>query len=73
MPLLTKVLEHVIVHMKYLDAEQHPLQYGFTSGRSPSMAALICTEAIAEAMDTRKPLFVAAIDTQKAFDTVTMQ
>lgn len=34
------------------------------------MAALICSEAAAEAADTGQQLFVAALDTGKAFDTV---
>jgi hypothetical protein len=50
--------------------EQHPLQYGFTKDMSPMMAALMCTEAIAEAMDNKQPIYLAALDSQKAFDVV---
>ena len=69
-PLLGKVLEHIILERKYAPAPQHQLQYGFTPGRSPTMAALLCTEATAEAIDCRIPLYIAALDTKKAFDTV---
>ncbi len=34
------------------------------------MAALLCTEAIAEGLDKRQPVYVAALDSRKAFDVV---
>ena len=46
------------------------MQYGFTRGKSPSMASLLLTEAICENLDARQPTYVAALDAQKAFDVV---
>ncbi len=34
------------------------------------MAALLCTEAIAEGQDNKTPVYMAALDTQKAFDVM---
>lgn len=34
------------------------------------MAALLCTEVIAEDLDTHQDVIMAALDTEKAFDTV---
>ena len=51
--------------------EQSPLQFGFTKGLSPVMAALIVSEARAEAkLNTCKPLFLVTLDSQKAFNVV---
>ena len=49
---------------------QSPLQFGFTKGLSPTMAALILSEAITDAKENHKDLFIATLDTQKAFDVV---
>ena len=46
------------------------LQFGFSPGKSPSMASLVLTEAIAEAKVNKKPLYVASLDARKAFDVV---
>lgn len=54
----------------FIEGAQHNLQFGFTQGRSPMMAALICTETIAEGLDNKQPIYVAALDAQKAFDVV---
>ena len=69
---LLKVIEHVlnIRHNAILDASQSRLQKGFTPGRSSIDAALILSECIAEAKNERKPLIVATLDAQKAFDVV---
>ena len=45
-------------------------QFGFTPDRAPAHATLLLNEAIAEARDTKSPLFVASLDIQKAFDVV---
>ena len=47
-----------------------PLQFGFTKGRSPTMAWLVTREAIAEGIDADKRVFIASLDTQKAVDVV---
>ena len=51
----------------------HPLQFGFTQEKSGTHAAFILNEAIAEAQDTKMPLFTATLDVQKAFDVVRHQ
>lgn len=52
------------------NAVQDPLQYGFTEGSSPSLCALVLSEAIAEAKDRKTPLFLSFLDSSKAFDMV---
>ena len=69
-PIISKVLEHVIPRRVEPTLPQSDLQFGFTRGTSPSHAALIVTEAIAEARDLRRPVFMIALDVKKAFDTV---
>lgn len=45
------------------------MQFGFTSGCSPSMASLmVFSEGIAECKDHKIPTFIAALDACKAFD-----
>ena len=48
----------------------HPLQFGFTAGKSGLHAAFLVTEAISEAKDKGEILYAASLDVQKAFDTV---
>ena len=48
---------------------QSEMQFGFTPGLSPNMAALIVSEVCAET-SARKPLFITTLDSQKAFDVV---
>ena len=55
---------------KTVNVNQSELQFGFTSGLSPTMSSLICTEVINEAEIEGKPLYLVTIDTQKAFDCV---
>ena len=69
-PILAKVFEHVIDQREQVADSTDPLQFGFTEGRSPTMASLLTTEAIAESIDTEQPIFIASLDTQKAFDVV---
>ena len=70
--LIGKVLEKYLLDTAFseLEALQNPLQKGFTKGTSATVAALLFTEAIAEARDTRSPLYTACIDASKAFDVV---
>ena len=56
-------------HNLIIGESQSRLQKGFTVGSS-SIAALILSECIAEAKNTRKPLVVATLDAQKGFDVV---
>jgi hypothetical protein len=66
--ILGKVLEHVI--LERMEDGQSSLQFGFTSGLSPSMAALLLSESVAETRDNGETLFVCTLDAVKAFDTV---
>ena len=45
-------------------------QFGFTKGLSPNMAALLISEAKAEARQNNEQLYLATLDVQKAFDVV---
>ena len=49
---------------------QDPGQYGFTEECSPSICALMVTEAIADAKDNDTPLYISFMDSSKAFDMV---
>ena len=68
--LTVKVLEKYLLETAFSEfgAVQNPLQKGFTKGTSATTAALLFTEVIAEARDTKSPLYVACIDASKAFD-----
>ena len=70
--IIGKVFERILLHHQdaAFDVHQSDLQFGFTSGSRPTMAALIVTEAIADARDKKAPLYVASLDACKAFDVV---
>ena len=53
-----------------LELSQSDLQFGFTEGLSPTMASLLVSEAKAEPQDKGTHLFIATLDSQKAFDVV---
>lgn len=53
---LGKTFEHILLSKKHPTLPQSQLQYGFTEGRSPNMAALLCTEAVAEGLDNKLPI-----------------
>ena len=71
-PIMAKIFEHILLardeHL--ISSKQSNMQIGFTAGTSPALGSLMFTEAIAEAKDKRQPLYAAALDTMKAFDTV---
>lgn len=71
-PIIGKILDRLhLQHQRIAtDAKFHPLQFGFTEGRSCAHAAFIISESIAEAQDQSTPLYIAALDVQKAFDVV---
>lgn len=69
---LGKIVEklHLSRSEKPILQKQNPLQRGFTRGCSPSNATVIVTELIADAKDNKKPLSIAFLDAQKAFDVL---
>ncbi|MEW8545343.1 MAG: reverse transcriptase family protein, partial [Candidatus Thiodiazotropha sp.] len=69
--ILGKLFETVILNrLEKLNGDQSQLQFGFTKGLSPTMASLILSEGILDSSVRGEPLYVAALDTQKAFDVV---
>lgn len=54
----------------YLDSQQSSMQFGFSPKCSPLFAAVLITEAIADARDKGTSLLVTTMDTSKAFDVV---
>ena len=70
--IMGKVLEHIIQHRlrNQIEHKQSKQQRGFTKGSSSTNAALILTEAIAEAKDNNRELFVASLYAKKAFDVI---
>ena len=68
--IIAKTLEHVLLERLSRQHVQSDLQMGFTPGRNPTMATLLFTETMADAQDSHTPLYVAALDAQKAFDVV---
>ena len=71
-PVIMKVIDKIILdHQKIASPSRiHPMQFGFTEGKSGLHAAFLLTESIAEAKDRGEILFCASLDVQKAFDTV---
>lgn len=70
-PVLGKLFEITILPRLSENFEQSSLQFGFTRGLSPVMSALIVSEARAETkLNSSAPLFLATLDSQKAFDVV---
>ena len=53
-----------------LNANQSKLQFGFTEKVSPSNAAVMITEAIAENRDKKMPTYITYLDASKCFDVV---
>ena len=70
-PILCKIVELICMKLGIeQDLPGNDLQFGFTIGRSPSMASLVIREALAEAKRTKSTLIVATLDARKAFDVV---
>ena len=65
--ILGKVFEHAMLEkIKPNLVEQSPMQFGFTTGLSPTMAVSLISEASLNARCTNEILYIAALDTQKA-------
>ena len=70
-PIIGKLFESVLLPRLAQSFDQSSLQFGFTKGLSPIMAALIVSEGRAEVkMNTCEPLFLVTLDSRKAFDVV---
>ena len=68
---LGKIFEYALLEkMPNLNKDQSDLQFGFTKGLSPIMAALIVSEGILHAKQQNKDLYLVTLDSQKAFDVV---
>jgi hypothetical protein len=75
-PIILKVLELVCLKhelQETIDSRVNHLQFGFSSGKSPSMASLLITEAVNDASINKKSLYIASLDAWKAFDVVDQQ
>ena len=68
--ILNKTLEHIILNRISPCLKQSKLQFGFTKGLSPALAILMVTEVIADARDSKHPLYIITLDVRKAFDVV---
>ena len=68
--LFMKIIEHVLLDCSGLEDHTHEMQFGFTKGRSPDMAAVSLTECIVESAETLNNLIIISLDTKKAFDLV---
>ena len=71
-PVILKIVEHILSnrHNPHLQSTQSRLQKGFTDKTSSINGAMILSECIQESKHQKKPLFVAALDVQKAFDVL---
>ncbi|MES9884421.1 MAG: reverse transcriptase family protein, partial [Sedimenticola sp.] len=69
--IIGKLFEYVLLgRMSEISSNQSELQFGFTSGLSPNMASLLMSEAVVDSKLEGRPLYVATLDSQKAFDVV---
>ncbi len=71
-PILGKVIEKLIQLRiePIVSSTQSRLQKGFTKGCSSNNAALLVSEVINEGKDAKKPVYMATLDAEKAFDVV---
>jgi hypothetical protein len=74
MPVISKILEVLLLEKlrEILDPLRNPLQVqrGFTPGSSPMHCSLLLQEAILDARDKRKPVYIAYLDAKSAYDVV---
>ena len=70
--IIGKAIEHAEVSKvsRVIWSKQSHLQFGFTPSLSPLGASVIITEAVAQSHRSKLPLYIATLDAQKAFDTV---
>ena len=72
LPVITKVLEAVLRSkiQPIINAQQNPLQRGFTKNSSPMNCSLIIEESLREQRDRRQLLYIAFLDAKSAFAVV---
>ena len=70
--LIGKVLDTIQLHHQEaaIPPNKRDTQFSFTKGRSATQATIILSELLAEAKDEKKPLLVASLDIEKAFDVI---
>ena len=57
----------IIAYLFTLNCNQSELQIGFSEGLSPGLGSLFLSEAAYDAHVRRVPLYIAKLDSQKAF------
>ena len=63
-----KLFEYTLLDK--LEFDQSELPFSFTEGLSPAMAGLLVSEAKAESQENKTHIYVATLDSPKAFDVV---
>ena len=73
---VTSTIEKVYENASLIATEQtcptplSDMQFGFSTARSPEMASVIVSEAIADAVHHKEQLYIVFLDASKAFDVV---
>ena len=73
---VTSTIEKVCENASLIATEQtcptplSDMQFGFSTARSPEMASVIVSEAIANAVHHKEQLYIVFLDASKAFDVV---
>ena len=68
-PILTKLLEYIIILKCPEIAQSHHLQFGFKSNSSTLHAEFIISETVKYYNHKKSPVFMCSLDAEKAFDT----
>ena len=70
--LLGKIIEKIHLNLNSVNVsnQQNRLQKGFTRGEMPITAGSILSELMAEARNSKTPLYIAFMDARKAVDVV---
>ena len=64
------IIEGRITHYQRIMGQLNPAQFGFTKGRRTLDAVFVLDTLMAQARAEKRPLYVAFIDFQKAYDLV---
>ena len=64
------IIEGRITHYQWIMGQINPAQFGFTKGRRTLDAVFVLDTLMAQARAEKRPLYVAFIDFQKAYDLV---